>query len=157
MAQCTWTHMIGLITYSAQPWIPITNILSHQDVSIDCDLSSYEHSCNCVDIRILAIDYPVETHLFLTVRLAKLKLDAVLRAPYCETSVLYPTTGANILSFTAVVSCAVLDVLIPPYKEDPAYYRVHPYSSRLLREGTPYWLLIFLQRIELKYYGNWFM
>lgn len=67
-------------------------------------------------------------------RLAELKSDTVLKAP-CEASVLYPTTGGNIHSFTAVTSCAVLDILTPPYKDDPSYYRPYPYCSGLLNNG----------------------
>lgn len=46
-------------------------------------------------------------------RLAKLVEDQVITAP-CETEVLHPFTN-NIHAFTAVTSCAVLDVLAPPY------------------------------------------
>ena len=66
------------------------------------------------------------------VRLAKLNSAVVLKA---LTYVLYPTTGGNIHSFTAITSCAVLDVLAPPYKEDPAYYSIYPYSNILLCKG----------------------
>ncbi|XP_071702806.1 plant cysteine oxidase 3 [Rutidosis leptorrhynchoides] len=66
------------------------------------------------------------------VKLAKLAVDKVLSAP-CSTSVLYPETGGNIHCFTAVTSCAVLDILTPPYEESAGrkctYYRDYPYSS----------------------------
>lgn len=74
-------------------------------------------------------------------RLAELKSHAILEAP-CETSVLYPTTGGNIHSFTAVTSCAVLDILTPPYRDDPSYYR--PYNGRENKrdvdDGSSVWL-----------------
>ncbi|KAK1407400.1 hypothetical protein QVD17_39016 [Tagetes erecta] len=66
------------------------------------------------------------------VRLAKLSVDKVLSAP-CSTSVLYPNSGGNLHCFTAVTSCAVLDILTPPYEESAGrkctYYRDYPYSS----------------------------
>ncbi|KAL7617747.1 hypothetical protein Lser_V15G03330 [Lactuca serriola] len=66
------------------------------------------------------------------VRLAKLSVDKVLPAP-CSTSVLYPETGGNLHCFTAITSCAVLDILTPPYEEYSGrkctYYRDYPYSG----------------------------
>ncbi|MQM09606.1 hypothetical protein Taro_042488 [Colocasia esculenta] len=66
--------------------------------------------------------------------LARLVVDSDFTAP-CDTSVLYPTTGGNIHTFTAITPCAILDVLGPPYsKEDDrdiTYYRDHPYLSVL--------------------------
>ncbi|XP_010925055.2 plant cysteine oxidase 2 [Elaeis guineensis] len=65
-------------------------------------------------------------------RLAKVKTDDVFKAP-CETSILYPAAGGNMHRFTAVTSCAVLDVLGPPYSKaegrDCTYYKDLPYSS----------------------------
>lgn len=65
-------------------------------------------------------------------RLAKLKADTVFTSP-CSTSVLYPTSGGNIHSFTAITPCAVLDVIGPPYSmedgRDCSYYKEHPYAS----------------------------
>ncbi|THU68424.1 hypothetical protein C4D60_Mb08t03750 [Musa balbisiana] len=64
--------------------------------------------------------------------LAKVNTDAIFKAP-CETSVLYPTTGGNMHCFTAVTSCAVLDVLGPPYNDDEGractYYKEYAFSS----------------------------
>ncbi|KAL6844145.1 hypothetical protein ACP4OV_025818 [Aristida adscensionis] len=68
-------------------------------------------------------------------RLAKLHTDAVLTAP-CPTSVLYPQSGGNLHCFTSVASCAVLDVLAPPYSEDAGrictYFHDYPFSSLLV-------------------------
>ncbi|KAH9294006.1 hypothetical protein KI387_040790, partial [Taxus chinensis] len=62
-------------------------------------------------------------------RLAKLKVDSVYIAS-SGSSVLYPTKGGNIHSFTALTSCAVLDVLSPPYADgEPSYYSINSYSG----------------------------
>ncbi|EYU38160.1 hypothetical protein ABFS82_04G140300 [Erythranthe guttata] len=67
-----------------------------------------------------------------SVRLAKLAVDKVLTAP-CSTSVLYPSSGGNLHSFTAITPCAVLDILAPPYDEFAgrrcSYYRDYPCST----------------------------
>ncbi|KMZ60953.1 Cysteamine dioxygenase [Zostera marina] len=67
-----------------------------------------------------------------SLRLAKLSVDNVLSAT-CPTSILYPTTGGNLHSFTAITSCAVLDVFSPPYSNAAdrvcTYYNDYPYSS----------------------------
>lgn len=64
--------------------------------------------------------------------LAKTKVNTIYKAP-CESSVLSPRTGGNIHSLTAVTSCAVLDVLAPPYSDKDGrhctYYRGHPCSG----------------------------
>ncbi|XP_019059210.1 PREDICTED: plant cysteine oxidase 2-like [Tarenaya hassleriana] len=64
-------------------------------------------------------------------RLAKVKVNSEFVAP-CESSILYPSDGGNMHCFTAQTSCAVLDVLGPPY-DDPAgrhcsYYFDFPFS-----------------------------
>lgn len=65
-------------------------------------------------------------------RLAKLKTNAVFTAP-CETSILYPADGGNMHCFTAMTSCAVLDVLGPPYSDNEGrhctYYNDFSYAS----------------------------
>ncbi|WOK91746.1 plant cysteine oxidase 2-like [Canna indica] len=74
-------------------------------------------------------------------RPAKLVVDSDFTAP-CNTSVLYPTTGGNIHTFTAITPCAVLDVLGPPYSNedgrDITYYRDYPdtkYSVGAAEQG----------------------
>lgn len=66
------------------------------------------------------------------VRLAKVNTDTVFTAP-CETSILYPTAGGNMHCFTARTSCAVLDVLGPPYNDSEkrhcAYYTAFPCTN----------------------------
>ncbi|XP_008809715.2 plant cysteine oxidase 2-like isoform X2 [Phoenix dactylifera] len=66
------------------------------------------------------------------VRLAKVKTDAIFTAP-CETSILYPADGGNMHCFTARTSCAVLDVLGPPYSDSEGrhctYYNDFPYAT----------------------------
>ncbi|XP_043718170.1 plant cysteine oxidase 3 [Telopea speciosissima] len=73
------------------------------------------------------------------VRLAKLTVDKVLTAS-CGTSVLYPKSGGNIHCFTAVSTCAVFDILTPPYREAAGrmctYYRDYPYSSFPIANGA---------------------
>nr|CAB3493843.1 unnamed protein product [Digitaria exilis] len=67
-----------------------------------------------------------------TRRLAKLVLDADLRAP-CGNLALFPESGGNIHRFAAATSCAVLDVLGPPYssgERDCTYYQDLPYYSQ---------------------------
>lgn len=44
-------------------------------------------------------------------------MDGIISAP-CDTSVLFPRSGGNIHSFTALTPCAILDVLTPPYSEE---------------------------------------
>lgn len=66
-------------------------------------------------------------------RLAKVKTDGTFTAP-CRTSVLFPQDGGNLHCFTAITSCAVLDVLGPPYSNpeegrDCTYYNDSPYAS----------------------------
>ncbi|XP_010915155.1 plant cysteine oxidase 2 isoform X2 [Elaeis guineensis] len=66
------------------------------------------------------------------VRLAKVKTDAIFTAP-CETSVLYPADGGNMHRFSARTSCAVLDVLGPPYSDSEGrpctYYNDFPLAT----------------------------
>lgn len=65
-------------------------------------------------------------------RQARLVMDEVLCAP-CTPSILYPTFGGNIHTFTAASPCAVLDVLAPPYDteagRDPTYFQEVPESN----------------------------
>ncbi|KAF8684359.1 hypothetical protein HU200_044247 [Digitaria exilis] len=60
-----------------------------------------------------------------TRRLAKLVLDADLYAP-CGTLTLFLDSSGNIHRFSAATSCAVLDMLSPPYSagdRDCTYYQ----------------------------------
>ncbi|KAJ4961254.1 hypothetical protein NE237_021164 [Protea cynaroides] len=73
------------------------------------------------------------------VRLAKLAVDKVLTAS-SGTSVLYPKSGGNVHCFTSVSTCAVLDILTPPYEEAGGrkctYYHDYPYSSFSIANGA---------------------
>ncbi|URE01584.1 histone deacetylase [Musa troglodytarum] len=65
-------------------------------------------------------------------RLAKVKTDAIFTVP-CKASVLYPEDGGNMHCFTARTSCAVLDVLGPPYSDpdqgrDCTYFNDLPFD-----------------------------
>lgn len=51
------------------------------------------------------------------VGLAGRVIDEVMKAPH-EPSILFPRSGGNIHSFRALTSCAILDVLSPPYSQD---------------------------------------
>ncbi|KAM7278159.1 hypothetical protein ACFE04_005293 [Oxalis oulophora] len=65
-------------------------------------------------------------------RLAKLKLNSVFKAP-CSPTILYPAAEGNIHCLTAKTSCAVLDVLGPPYSEpdgrDCEYFDESPFEA----------------------------
>ncbi|CAL9091830.1 unnamed protein product [Musa textilis] len=65
-------------------------------------------------------------------QLAKVKTDAIFTVP-CKASVLYPEDGGNMHCFTARTSCAVLDVLGPPYSDpdqgrDCTYFNDLPFD-----------------------------
>ncbi|KAK6922059.1 Cysteine oxygenase/2-aminoethanethiol dioxygenase [Dillenia turbinata] len=64
--------------------------------------------------------------------LAKVETNSIFTAP-CNTFVLYPAAGGNMHSFTALTSCAVLDVLGPPYSDAEGrpcrYFSEFPYIS----------------------------
>ncbi|KAG0595781.1 hypothetical protein M758_UG196800 [Ceratodon purpureus] len=84
-------------------------------------------------------------------RQAKLVLDHVLVTGSNETEsqrasgteVLYPTSGGNIHSFTALTPCAVLDVLAPPYSPGTGrhctYYRATS-NDEVTEPGVVEWL-----------------
>ncbi|KAK6921109.1 Cysteine oxygenase/2-aminoethanethiol dioxygenase [Dillenia turbinata] len=85
-------------------------------------------------MHVKAFDWVEPTRIQISngpVRLAKLVADKVV-TPESGTSILYPKTGGNLHCFTAVTSCAVLDILAPPYSEAAGrkctYYSDRPYS-----------------------------
>ncbi|AQK47081.1 Plant cysteine oxidase 3 [Zea mays] len=84
-------------------------------------------------------------------RLAKLHTDDVRTAP-CPTSILYPQSGGNLHCFTSVSSCAVLDVLAPPYNDDAGrictYFHDYPFSSlcKLNPSLSSYCMLVLVER-----------
>ncbi|XP_062227067.1 plant cysteine oxidase 3-like isoform X2 [Phragmites australis] len=86
--------------------------------------SMHVKSYDWVEPTVLASSQPA--------RLAKLHTDDVQTAP-CPTSILYPRSGGNLHCFTSVSSCAVLDILAPPYSEDAGrictYFHDYPFSS----------------------------
>ncbi|XXG86445.1 hypothetical protein AAC387_Pa11g1340 [Persea americana] len=65
-----------------------------------------------------------------TVGLAGAVVDGIVQAP-CEASVLFPTSGGNIHSLTALTPAAILDVLSPPYSAElgrpSTYYSEVPF------------------------------
>ncbi|KAK4274128.1 hypothetical protein QN277_017406 [Acacia crassicarpa] len=87
--------------------------------------------------------------------LASSVIDGITKAPR-EASILFPRSGGNIHSFTALTPCAILDVLSPPYSPDfgrPSTYFSHfpvpslpgyawlqekPLPDDLIVKGAPY-------------------
>ncbi|KAK7385326.1 hypothetical protein VNO78_31042 [Psophocarpus tetragonolobus] len=67
-----------------------------------------------------------------TIGLAGKVVDEVIKAPH-EPSILFPRSGGNIHSFTALTPCAILDVLAPPYSDEfgrpSTYYSDIPIPS----------------------------
>ncbi|KAF8390251.1 hypothetical protein HHK36_024776 [Tetracentron sinense] len=90
------------------------------------------------------VPYNMNTNLNLShvqqpgIRLAKVKVDSAFTAP-CNTSILYPAAGGNMHCFTALTSCAVIDVLGPPYSDSEGrhctYYHDFPYTTFPGNEG----------------------
>uniref|UniRef100_A0A7I4E332 cysteine dioxygenase n=1 Tax=Physcomitrium patens TaxID=3218 RepID=A0A7I4E332_PHYPA len=82
-------------------------------------------------------------------RQAKLVIDHVLGTEpngtepqqTSATEVLYPTSGGNIHAFTALTSCAVLDVLAPPYAPATGrhctYYRITSHEGEVEASDQP--------------------
>lgn len=68
------------------------------------------------------------------VGLARSVVNGIQSAP-CEPSILFPKSGGNIHSFTALTPCAILDVLSPPYSED--HGRSSTYFSEFPIHGLP--------------------
>ncbi|OMP11726.1 hypothetical protein CCACVL1_00311 [Corchorus capsularis] len=80
--------------------------------------------------------------------LAGTVIDGIFNAP-CEPTVLFPRSGGNIHSFTALAPCAILDVLSPPYSDDygrpSTYFLDHPIPS------LPGYALLEEREIKLQY------
>ncbi|CAM8972722.1 unnamed protein product [Rhodiola kirilowii] len=78
-------------------------------------------------------------------RLAKVHIDSDFTAP-CEPSILFPAAGGNMHCFTAISSCAVLDVLGPPYSDlegrHCTYYNALPFASYPVLEANKKSLVI---------------
>ncbi|XP_057820379.1 plant cysteine oxidase 4 isoform X2 [Cryptomeria japonica] len=95
-------------------------------------------------------DQHKDTQHFGGMKLAKPKVDTIYNESSGST-VLYPARAGNIHCFTALTSCAVLDILSPPYADgDPSYYRLHPYSGLPLKrkEQKEYEDCVWLEEIE---------
>lgn len=119
---------IGIFCLPPSAFLPLHN---HPGMTVLSKLlygSMHLKSYDCVDTTDIEISsWPPQAKL-----LAKTKVNTIYEAP-CESSVLCPRTGGNIHSLTAVTSCAVLDVLAPPYSEKDGrhctYYRGYPCSG----------------------------
>lgn len=66
------------------------------------------------------------------VGLAGKVIDGVMESP-SEPTVLFPRSGGNIHTFTAVTPCAIMDVLTPPYSDElgrpSTYFLDYPIPS----------------------------
>ncbi|XP_021596138.1 plant cysteine oxidase 1 [Manihot esculenta] len=86
-------------------------------------------------VHVKAYDWvKVENSSSRTIGLARSVVNGIQSAP-CEPSILFPKSGGNIHSFTALTPCAILDVLSPPYSED--HGRSSTYFSEFPIHGLP--------------------
>ncbi|CAI7894302.1 unnamed protein product [Closterium sp. NIES-53] len=135
---------IGIFCIPASATIPLHN---HPGMTVLSKLLF-----GCMHVRSFDWAFPTEpTTDPYQPRLAELVEDQVVAAP-CPPDILFPTSGGNIHSFTALSPCAVLDVLAPPYNADAGrhctYFReLAPASfpalesTEGLKEGVEYgWL-----------------
>ena len=84
-------------------------------------------------MQVRGLDWvPQEEHApFKSDRVAAVALDTTLDSS-SQPAVLFPKSGGNIHQFTAITSCAVLDVLSPPYSPGigesllPIAFRLNP-------------------------------
>ncbi|CAI5535221.1 unnamed protein product [Closterium sp. Naga37s-1] len=135
---------IGIFCIPASATIPLHN---HPGMTVLSKLLF-----GCMHVRSFDWAFPTEPSTDpYQPRLAELVEDQVVAAP-CPPDILFPTSGGNIHSFTALSPCAVLDVLAPPYNADAGrhctYFReLAPASfpalesTEGLKEGVEYgWL-----------------
>ncbi|EHA8590281.1 Plant cysteine oxidase 2 [Cocos nucifera] len=123
---------IGIFCFPPSGVIPLHN---HPGMTVFSKLlfgSMHIKSYDWVDIPQDSNDAINFAQLQPPARLAKVKTDAIFTAP-CETSILYPADGGNMHRFSARTSCAVLDVLGPPYSDSDGrpctYYNDFPFAT----------------------------
>ncbi|XP_021284949.1 plant cysteine oxidase 1-like isoform X1 [Herrania umbratica] len=80
--------------------------------------------------------------------LAGTVINGIFNAP-CESSVLFPRSGGNIHSFTALTPCAILDVLSPPYSDD--FERPSTYFFDFPIPSLPGYALLEERELKLPY------
>ncbi|CAI5469778.1 unnamed protein product [Closterium sp. Yama58-4] len=118
---------IGIFCIPASATIPLHN---HPGMTVLSKLLF-----GCMHVRSFDWAFPTEPSTDpYQPRLAELVEDQVVAAP-CPPDILFPTSGGNIHSFTALSPCAVLDVLAPPYNADAG--RHCTYFRELVPESFP--------------------
>ncbi|XP_010267114.1 PREDICTED: plant cysteine oxidase 1-like [Nelumbo nucifera] len=71
--------------------------------------------------------------------LASTVMEGIIKAPK-QASVLFPRSGGNIHSFTALTPCAILDVLSPPYSDE--FGRPSTYFSDIPIPSLPGYVIL---------------